>query len=127
MSNQRIVSASYFILGSICFVVLNQLLSDAWEVFGISNRQIVGQVDLPVLISLVLSGGGMFALIRHPKVNPFLLEVVSELRQVVWPTRQETISHTGVVIVTVLIVAGILGFFDAVWSELTRLLLNPNL
>ncbi|MCL5666623.1 MAG: preprotein translocase subunit SecE [Patescibacteria group bacterium] len=42
----------------------------------------------------------------------FLGEVKTELSKVVWPTRQETIKYTVVVIVFSLVVAAILGAAD---------------
>lgn len=58
-----------------------------------------------------------------PQSRQFLTEVVSELRKVHWPTRQETVASTIVVIVVVLIVALWLGLVDGVISFLfTRFL-----
>ena len=42
----------------------------------------------------------------------FPREVVSELRKTTWPTRDELMRMTGVVIVTVLIFAGLIGVAD---------------
>lgn len=58
-----------------------------------------------------------------PQSRQFLTEVVSELRKVHWPTRQETVAATVVVIVVVLIVSLWLGIVDGVISFLfTRFL-----
>jgi preprotein translocase subunit SecE len=58
-----------------------------------------------------------------PQSREFLTEVVSELRKVHWPTRQETMAATVVVIVVVLIVSLWLGMVDSVISFLfTRFL-----
>jgi preprotein translocase subunit SecE len=58
-----------------------------------------------------------------PQSREFLGEVVTELRKVHWPTRQETLAATAVVIVVVVIVAAWLGLVDAVLSFFfTRLL-----
>jgi preprotein translocase subunit SecE len=51
-----------------------------------------------------------------PQSREFLSEVVSELRKVHWPTRQETMAATVVVIVVVLIVSLGLGLVDAMIS-----------
>jgi preprotein translocase subunit SecE len=42
----------------------------------------------------------------------FLSESHFELRKVVWPTREETLRTTGVIIVVVIIISLILGFID---------------
>jgi preprotein translocase subunit SecE len=58
-----------------------------------------------------------------PQSREFFTEVVSELRKVHWPTRQETVAATIVVIVVVLIVSLWLGLVDGVISFLfTRFL-----
>lgn len=46
------------------------------------------------------------------KIVQFFSEVRSELAKVVWPTRQQTIRYTGVVILFSIIVAVILGAAD---------------
>jgi len=51
-----------------------------------------------------------------PQSRQFLTEVWSELRKVHWPTRQETVAATVVVIVVVFIVSLWLGLVDAVIS-----------
>lgn len=53
-----------------------------------------------------------------PQSRQFLSEVSSELRKVHWPTRQETLAATAVVLVVVLIVSLWLGLVDGVISFL---------
>jgi preprotein translocase subunit SecE len=58
-----------------------------------------------------------------PQSREFLSEVWSELRKVHWPTRQETIAATIVVLVVVAIVSLWLGLVDGLLSILfTRFL-----
>jgi len=51
-----------------------------------------------------------------PRSRQFLTEVMSELRKVHWPTRQETIAATVVVLVVVTIVSLWLSLVDGVLS-----------
>ena len=51
-----------------------------------------------------------------PRSRRFLSEVWAELRKVHWPTRQETLAATAVVIIVVMIVSLWLGAVDAVIS-----------
>ncbi|TFH23234.1 MAG: preprotein translocase subunit SecE [Myxococcales bacterium] len=46
----------------------------------------------------------------------FLGEVVTELKKVYWPSRQETLAFTGVVLVVVTFVSVYLGIVDYVLS-----------
>jgi len=56
--------------------------------------------------------------------NPlqFIKEVQQELKKVTWPTREETIKLTGVVIVISLLVAFFIGGLDATLLKLTSTL-----
>ena len=49
-----------------------------------------------------------FGLIR------FLRETYDELRKVVWPTRDETIKTTGIIILVVIILSLLLGLIDLI-------------
>jgi preprotein translocase subunit SecE len=54
---------------------------------------------------------------RGLKLGKFINEVVSELRKSVWPTRDEVIRLTWVVLVIASFVGGILGFLDFSYSR----------
>ncbi len=51
-----------------------------------------------------------------PRSRQFVTEVISELRKVHWPTRQETVAATVVVLVVVTIVSLWLSLVDGVLS-----------
>lgn len=52
----------------------------------------------------------------------FLRESHLEVRRVVWPTRQETLQMTGVVLLMVVLVALIIWFLDSILLWLVRLI-----
>ena len=54
----------------------------------------------------------------------FLKEVAAELKKVTWPTRQETIKLTAVVIAISVIVGAFIGSLDAALVKLTSLVFN---
>ena len=54
----------------------------------------------------------------------FIGEVTSELKKVVWPTRQEATHLTTIVVVVAIAVGIILGIVDFVFSRLMQLLLG---
>jgi len=54
----------------------------------------------------------------------FLKEVRDELRKVVWPTRDEVIRLTSVVIIVSLIVGFFLGGLDYVFTKLITLIIR---
>ena len=75
-----------------------------------------------VIAGLVLGGVVFMASSKGPKLREFFGETRFELRKVVWPTRQETMRTTWIVMIVVVIVSLILGGFDLVISQLTKLL-----
>jgi preprotein translocase subunit SecE len=61
---------------------------------------------------------------KIPAIAPvqFLQEVVSELKRVTWPTREETIKLTTVVIALSVLVGAFIGTLDAVFLALQKML-----
>lgn len=60
------------------------------------------------------------------KIADFVSEVRSELKKVTWPTKQETIRLTQVVIVVSLVVSLYLGVLDYGFSQLLRIVLTKT-
>jgi preprotein translocase subunit SecE len=52
------------------------------------------------------------------RIIRFFKESYAELRKVIWPSRDEVIASTKVVIISVVIIALLLGLFDVVIYEL---------
>jgi preprotein translocase subunit SecE len=57
-------------------------------------------------------------------IGKFLAEVRSELKKVVWPTRQEATNLTALVVAISVAVGFVLGFIDYAFAELFKLLLG---
>ena len=57
---------------------------------------------------------------KRPRVIQFLINCWAELQRVQWPTRQQLITLTWVVIGFVIIAGGFLGALDAVFSQLVQ-------
>ena len=52
------------------------------------------------------------------RTRSFLTDVRVELKKVSWPSRQDTLSSTGVVLVVVFIISFYLGFIDILLSRM---------
>ena len=52
------------------------------------------------------------------RTRTFLTDVRVELKKVTWPSRQDTMSSTGVVLVVVFIISFYLGFIDILLSRM---------
>jgi len=73
-------------------------------------------------VALNLKGRGTFyfewMMIR--KSVAFLKDVKSELSQVSWPSRQELLGSTKVVLVTLILLSLVIGFYDLICAKLIR-------
>jgi len=58
------------------------------------------------------------------KIREFLRETIGELRKVNWPTRQEAIRLTQIVVVVIFIMAAILGGLDFLYGRLFALIIG---
>ena len=58
------------------------------------------------------------------KVNHFMSEVRAEMQKVTWPTREELIGSTGVVLMTMLILSVFIGVSDFFLSHAMSLALK---
>ncbi len=54
----------------------------------------------------------------------FFRETKNEMKHVNWPTRKKTLKYTAVVVLASLILAFILGLFDALFIEIINLIVN---
>lgn len=61
---------------------------------------------------------------RPNRFKNFFRGVWNELKKVHWPTRQQLINHTGVVVISVLVMAIIISIFDLGISTLIEALLS---
>lgn len=54
----------------------------------------------------------------------FLREVKAELKKVSWPNKKELTANTGVVFVSVIVVAALIWVIDTVFTEVLRLIIK---
>lgn len=69
--------------------------------FGISQA-------VAVLVGLTT----YISVFKNPKSSEFLTNVYQEVMKVVWPDRQQTWRHTFVIMIAVVIMGFVFGFFD---------------
>ncbi|RMH89492.1 preprotein translocase subunit SecE [Lysobacter pythonis] len=75
-----------------------------------------------VIAGLLLGAVVFMTSTKGPQLREFFSETRFELRKVFWPTRQETMRTTWVVMAVVVVVSLLLGGFDLVISQFTKLL-----
>lgn len=70
-------------------------------------------------IGAVIGIGMMIWVWSRERYFKFVTEVVTEVSQIIWPTRAETRAATVVVVVITLICSGLLALMDTFWTEVT--------
>lgn len=101
-----------------------------WFWFGAPERSAqlgawASQIRGLAVIAGLVAGGAVFMLTAMGRATRvFLSESRFELRKVVWPTRQEAIRMTWVVVVVVIILSLLLGGFDFIIQKLTQWILG---
>jgi len=63
-------------------------------------------------VSVVIGLATYIAIFKNPKSNDFLTNVYQEVMKVVWPDKQQTWRHTIVIMIAVVIMGFVFGFFD---------------
>ncbi len=60
---------------------------------------------------------------RKFSIRRYFRETIAELRKVTWPTREEAIRLTLIVIATILVMAVLLGLLDYIYAKLMDLII----
>lgn len=124
MSNQRAVNFALIGFAALLIYLVSQLTDQLWVYQEWPDQTIIRGVNYPVAIGLVVGSLITVYLRRNQRVNTFLLEAVTEIRQITWPTRQEVIDSTKVVIFASVFLALVLGGFDLVWAKIAKAILQ---
>jgi preprotein translocase SecE subunit len=118
---QRFVYAAYFTGAVAVAFLLSKAISFGWSRLAIWKPQ-VGEPDEMVA---VVSAGIVGALVafyyyRDVKVRTLAEEVASELGKVTWPTRDEVVNGTFVVLVTTFAATVFFALMDRFWGFVTN-------
>ena len=106
-------------MGVVTWLIMREMVQTIWIITKISMP--VDWVIPPTeLIAGAIGLAVFLALLKNEKVNTFTNEVITELGEVVWPNRKETVLSTGVVSILVGICAAILFGFDMIWGVMVR-------
>jgi len=102
-------------------VAVTLLVAGIWGFYFFASYSLLLRV---IVLLMIAAGASAIALTSGPgrKLWRFASDSRMEVRRVVWPTRQETIQTTLVVIVMVLILGILLWLFDTLLMSILRLL-----
>ena len=91
----------------------------AWRLYATLRSGSTAGSLLPLGISGTLLAGGIwfaFRLVNWPRFADFLIAVEAEMNKVTWPTKDELIRASIVVIFTIFFLATTLFLFDVIWQ-----------
>lgn len=93
-----------------CYRLSEMLLTTAWS-----------WLRYPLPVALLLVGVWIcYRVVNIPKFADFLIAVQAEMNKVSWPSKQELIRSSMVVIFVIFLLAGILFGFDIFWMWFFR-------
>lgn len=125
--NQKWVILMYMMATLFCIAFGGKLIEIIFGWVSVRDTMLLGnQFTLSNAIAVILCLVAAVGTYKNEQVNMLANEVVTEMRKVAWPTlkpwfsfKAEVWAGTYVVIITVFIVAVILGVFDMIWSWTT--------
>ena len=123
MRNQKYIIMTFLSAGVLTGFSVRGLAIPLLARMEVNDPMLLDLINATSLGGLVVGVLTFLVLNRHPLVVKFTDEVVTELRRVTWPDREETIRSTTVVIGTTLFVALMLAIYDYVWAGITSSLL----
>ena len=91
--------------------------------FQFGDPLLFNTINATTLAAIVIGLSTFVLMIRHRAVVRFTDESWTELRRVFWPDKQETVRSTAIVIFVTLFIAFMLGLYDYVWAEVTKVFL----
>lgn len=123
MSNQRYVLLAFICFAIVLGMVVQSACVSAFAQFAFPDNRIAGLVNTSTAVAMVTGGLTFAILIRNRRALGFASEVVGELQQVTWPTRDETVRGSTTVVLTTFFTAGLLAIYDFIWKNLADLVL----
>lgn len=123
MSNQRYVLLSFIALAIGMGMLVQSASVSAMAQFAFPDNRLAGLVNTSTALSLVVGALTFAILIRNRKALGFASEVVGELQQVTWPSRDEAVRGSTTVVLTTIFAASLLAVYDFIWKNLADLVL----
>ena len=120
----RWAHSSFMLLTFMSMWMFSHLVEDLWS---FSWSKWPGDIPRPKVwmsngIGITIGFVSVVVAWRVERYFKFMCEVVTEVSQIVWPTKAETKAATIVVIVITLIVSGLLWGMDTFWGRATNFL-----
>lgn len=126
LGHRRFVYAAYLAAGIALAFVVTKMLDFAWYKAGMWKPEYFATLGVEPKDELVVPIASAIAIAvairywRDLKVRTMAEEVAEELTKVTWPTRDEVINSTSVVIVTTIFATVFFALMDQFWLWVTK-------
>ena len=117
MRHQRFVLLSFVAAAVVVGMLMQSALVSGFAQFAVPDRRIFTLINMSSGIALLSGVATFIGLIRYRTGVEFVDDVVHELSQVTWPTREETMQASTTVVYTTIFVATLLALYDYVWKK----------
>ena len=119
MENQRSVTLLYVLAGLAAGVFVRSAALQVAAFQSIEDPILAGLVPATTLLGLAAAAIVFAVLRRHAAATTFIESAVNELANVTWPSREETVDNTTVVVVAALGFGVLMFVYDFSWSHIT--------
>ncbi|MEZ4750208.1 MAG: preprotein translocase subunit SecE [Bdellovibrionota bacterium] len=123
MDNRKIILSFYVACAMVIWFLSREGFQYVYLQFY-QVRRLPGVGAAREVLPVVLGAVGFLIALSHRKLNVFMDEAVTELKKVTWPTREEVVRSTTVVIICILVAGLILAGFDLLWGKVISFLLQ---
>jgi len=122
LGGQRFVYAAYFAGGIAVAFILSKAISYGWTRLNLWKPE-VGEPHEEIVMPVAALIGALtaFYYYRDEKTRTLAEEVASELGKVTWPTRDEVVNSTFVVVITTFVATAFFALMDRFWGFVTNL------
>ncbi len=103
------------LIALVAWFLIREVLHFGWMQFRLPAIEYFS-IHLVDIVAFILALGVFISLKKNGRVSGFGLEVIQELEKVTWPTQQETLLSTGLIVVMVALVSLIFFIFDFFWG-----------
>ena len=123
MDTRKIILSSYLASAMVVWFLLRSAVAylhlTFYQVRRLPGIDVIRE-GVPVLVAAIV----FLVLYKNAKANTVLDEVVSELRKVTWPKKDDVVKSTTVVLICIAIASFILAGFDLMWGKVITYLLR---
>ena len=115
--DKKWINVAYLVGASLVAWVLSLVFELVLKYTHWRNPKILNVASLTTIIGFLLAFTAVYIYTRRPNVQVYSDEVVQEAHKVTWPTKNVAYLSSIVVVVTVFVMAIVLGVFDWVCTS----------